>query len=642
VHINGAAFTIVGITPRDFVGVNIVAPDFWIPLRLEPLVHPAHNWLEDREYSCCQLFARLADSVNARQAQAEMNAVAGRLRAQHDPRSDASKPVSVLVWRGSPFPLPLNRYGGLEFAIALIMCAAGLVLAVACANVGSLQLARARKRVNEIGTRLSLGASRGRVVRQLLTESALLGLLSGLMALVLTWGFTRALATRFVEAWPAGNGAVVFHVTPDAWTFAYVFAISLAAGAVFGLLPSLENSRDALATAFKANAGTSSVRSRRLQDLLVGIQVSVSLALMVSGSMFVRSAIRSLQTETGYDARRVIDLELQFPESYRDNHARKAAVAAELRARLSAISGVAQITSASPPGARHRRVTSVIADRSRPVQSPLYVSEVQPNYFETLGIPLILGRGLPSQSIEGRAVVSESAARRLWPKQEPIGHKLRLAGVPYEVVGVARDTRGTEFDGSDSQQIYLPLPERSAADTPLMIRTRMEPAQMTKAIDAALASVDPDLMATTATLDEMLRQTGPFIASSLAAAVAAPLGLFGLLLASMGIYGTVSYIVVLRTREVGIRIAVGAQKSDILRLILRESSRPVAAGLGIGILIAIGISYLLRVLFYGLGGIDGVSLAVVTALFAGITLLAAYQPSRRAMRIDPMSALRYE
>src|SRR5215469_16102865 len=408
VRLNGAAFTIIGITPHDFVGVSILAPDFWIPLHLEPLAHPAHNWLKDREYGCCQLFARLADGVNANQAQAEMNAVAERLRAQHDARSDASKPVSVLVWRGSPFPLPLNRYGGLEFAIALIMCAAGMVMAVACANVGSLQLARARKRVNEIGTRLSLGASRGRVVRQLLTESTLLGLLSGVVALVLTSWFTRALATRFAEAWPTGNGAVVFHVTPDAGVLVYVFAISLAAGAAFGLLPALENSRSALATAFKANAGTSSVRSRRLQNLLVGIQVSASLALMVSGSMFVRSAIRSLEMETGYDSRHVIDLELQFPESYRDNHARKAAVAAELRARLAAIPGVAQITSASPPGAPHRRVTSVIADRSRPVQSPLYVSEVQANYFETLGIPLFLGRGLPSQSVEGCAVVSES------------------------------------------------------------------------------------------------------------------------------------------------------------------------------------------------------------------------------------------
>jgi putative ABC transport system permease protein len=210
------------------------------------------------------------------------------------------------------------------------------------------------------------------------------------------------------------------------------------------------------------------------------------------------------------------------------------------------------------------------------------------------------------------------------------------------VVGVARDTRGVEYDGSDSKQVYLPMPEGRLRDHPILIRTQSDPAQVTRAINPLISSVDPDLVATSSTLNEMLRQSASFIGSSLAAAIASTVGLFGLLLTLMGIYGTVSYIVVLRTREIGIRMAVGAQKRDILGLILRESIRPVLAGLLAGMFLAVGASYLLRGLFYGLNTVDGVSFVGVSLLFLAAALLAAYPPSRRAMRVDPMVALRYE
>ncbi len=663
IHLNGAAFTIIGITPHDFVGTGIGAPDFWLPLHLEPLVHPGHNWLSDRETECCRLFARLAPGAGIDQAQAEMNVVAERLRSRRDPRSELGKPVTAVVWPGSPFPLPLSQYGGLKLAILLIMAAAGMVLAVACANVGSLQLARARARRNELGTRLSLGASRVRVIRQLLTESALLGLLVGIVALLFTWGFTRELATRFAEAWPADQGTMVFHVTPDLSVLVYVLAISLAAGLLFGLIPALESSRSALVSAFKANAGTSSVRSRRLQDFLVALQVAASLVLMIFGSMFIHSAIRSLEMDTGYDSKHVVELDFQFPEAPQSSAAGKVALIRELRSRLGALPGVAAISTGRPPAYPRVRNTSASLDpeksTARNVQASIYSAYVQGNYFETLGIPLLLGSGF--QSAKGQAersvILSESAAKQLWPGENPVGHSLRLGagdnrlpnrrdlfvyGPAYQVIGVARDTRGVSFDGSDSRQVYLPLPEDQLADNPILIRTQSDPGQVIRAIDPVVSSIDPDLVATGSTLDEALRQTAPFVISSLAAAVASAIGLLGLLLASMGIYGTVSYIVVLRTREVGIRMAIGARKGDVLRLILRESTRPVLAGLFAGIILATGASLLLHGVLYGLNGVDVPSFAGVSLLFLAIALLAAYPPSRRAMHVDPMVALREE
>jgi predicted lysophospholipase L1 biosynthesis ABC-type transport system permease subunit len=210
------------------------------------------------------------------------------------------------------------------------------------------------------------------------------------------------------------------------------------------------------------------------------------------------------------------------------------------------------------------------------------------------------------------------------------------------VIGVVKDTRGVQIDGSDSAQIYLPLPDNRLDEHPMLVRTRSDPAPVITSIGAAVSSVDPDLVAYTATLDEMLHSTPPFVVSRCAAAFASLVGIFGLLLASLGIYGTVSYVVVLRTREMGIRMALGASKGDVLRLVLVESTRPVVAGIAVGLVLAIGVSRVLRTLLYGLKSVDAVSFVGVSVLLFVIALLAAYLPSRRALRVDPAIALRYE
>ena len=404
------------------------------------------------------------------------------------------------------------------------------------------------------------------------------------------------------------------------------------------------------------------MRRRRLRDILIAAQVAVSLVLLIAGSMLIRSSIHALKLDTGYDTKQIVDLDLQFPEGPKYNADSRHALVRELRNRLAGLPEVTAITTARPPDSGGIRMAAVSLNGAKPsshnTQATLYYTFVQSNYFATLGVPLLSGRGFQSQfgQPEPSVILSQSAAQQIWPNQNPIGRSLRLGtddqfhlkndlvpdGPTYQVIGVARDTRGIELDGSDSQQVYVPLPEGRIQDYPILIQTRSDPSQLMDAIGPVIASLDPSLVATTSTLEQMLRQTPPFLISGIAATIASIVGMLGLLLASMGIFGTVSYIVVLRTREVGIRIALGAKKRDILGLMLRESTRPVLAGLLVGVTLSVGASYLLRGILYGVNIVDGVSFVGVSLLFLTIALLATYLPSRRAMRVDPVVALRYE
>jgi len=660
VHLNGVAVTIVGITPHDFMGTGAAVPDFWLPLSIAPLLHGDDTWLRNRDNERLRLFARLAPGVTMAQAQAEMNAAADRIRALHKPQSEASQPATAMVWPGSPFPLPLEVYGGLKLSILLIMVAAGMVLVVACANVASLQLARARWRRDELHTRLALGASRARVVRQLLTESALLGGIGGGAALLVSWTFLKFAIRQAAAALPVEFGTLVFDVAPDAATFAYVCAISFLAAMLFGLAPALESSRTALVSTLRP--GTAPSRSRTLQDGFLAAQVALSLVLLVAGSMLIRSAIRSLRADPGYDRSHIVVVDFRFPEGARYSAPRKNAITTELHARLAALPGVTVVASGRAPSddvfrtpVRSAEATSS-ADGS--VRSIVRYGFVGVGYFDALGIPLVLGRGFGSaDAVAGAAVISESTARLLWPGENPVGRRLRLGptderfglgqntdadGPAYQVIGVARNARGVQFDGSDSRIVYLPLTLERVPTRPLLVRSASDPVDVMRAIDPVIAAIDPALLVTTSTIDDRLRQSAPFLIATIAAAVASTVGLIGLLLAAMGIYGTVSYIVALRTREVGIRIAVGADSRDILALILRESTRPVAAGLVAGLALGGAAAYLLRGVLFGLNNVDVASFVGVSCVLLAVAWLAAFPPARRALRVDPAVALRYE
>jgi macrolide transport system ATP-binding/permease protein len=658
VRLNSAAFTIVGITPHNFVGTSVAAPDFWLPLSLEPLVHRESRRLRDRDDLCCRVFGRLAPGVSMTQSQAEATLLASQLRTLHDPHSDLSRDVTALISPGSPLPGQMSA--GLRLAILLIMVGVGMVLVIACANAASLQLARATTRQQELGMRLSLGASRPRLIRQLLTESALIGLLAGGIALPLTWALMHVAVTRAAEALPVDFATLVLDVNPDLEIFVYVLAISVFAGLLFGLAPAIESSRSALFSTIRG-AGTSPARGR-LRHVLIAAQVAVSLALMIAGAMLVRSANHALKMDTGYAGDHVIDLSLQFPEESQYTADHKAVLVRDLRTRLAALPGVAAITTARAPDDNGGRRAAVSVNGESPsagnMRAVLYYTWVQANYFQTLGIPLSMGHSFESQAgqPEHTVILSESAAQRLWPGQNPLGRSVRLGtgdqfhnkgellpdGPAWQVIGVARDTRGVTLDGSDSAQVYMPLPADRLQDYPILVRADADPALVIRAMNPVISAVDPSLAASTSTLQEMLHQTDAFLVAGISAAIASTISLFGLLLASMGIYGTIAYVVVLRTREVGIRMAIGARKRDILALMMRESTRPVVAGLLVGMVLAAGASRLLRGVLYGLNTVDAISFAGASFLFLAISLVATWLPSRRAMRVDPLEALRYE
>ncbi|MCU1258760.1 MAG: permease [Bryobacterales bacterium] len=665
VKLNGAAFTIIGITPHDFMGTNINVPEFWIPMRLRPLISGGAGTLHDRENNCCALFARLAPGISLPEAQAEMSLLADHLRTLHAPHSEGRKPLTISITPGSHLrPVNLSHDPGVVFAIFLIMGAVGLVLLIACANVASLQLARSAARQREMGVRLSLGASRLRIVRQLLTESALLGLLAGAVSMLMTWWTLRLLMVQIAASLPLEWGSLAVHVEPDLHVFAYVFGISLLAGILFGLAPALESSRPNLSSALKEEGGRFGLPlgNARLRDLMVGTQVAACLFLIIGASLLIRGSMRSLTVSPGYETKRVVGLDLNFPAGFGYTHAKTLAEARQFRDRIQSLPGVTSVAIGRPPNGGGLRTAAVGLNGSKPstdkTARTLYYNYVTPGYLETLGIPLVLGRGFAADgsAAEATAILSESAAEELWPGKDPIGRTVVLdgtnqfhqraelfpKGLSYQVIAVAGNTRASVPGGDDSRKVYLPLRADHLDEYPLLVRAEGDPKQLINALSKQVQQVDANVVVYCETLEDLLTSTPTFVVSRLAAIFASIIGGLGLVLACVGIYGTVSYAVVRRTREVGIRMALGASKGDVLRLVLRESSGPVGVGLVVGILAAVAAGRVLRALLFGMSPLDPVSFAGVGALFLLIAMLAAYLPARRATHVDPMVALRYE
>ena len=669
IRLNGEAFTIVGVAPKTFPGREPSstygelsgngiddAPDAW-----SPLLSRHQQICFNREAYDFRLIGRLKNGVTSEQAETELN-VLDVQRAEFSgetTKEPAKTPPLRLVAGFSRIP-PLRDKDEWA-AVGQITALLTLVLLVACANLANLLLAKAADRQKEVGIRQALGASRGRLVRQFLTESLLLALIGGAAALLASYWTMAGIRGLAVHAFPDYRSYIdSLEFGVDLRVVAYVVALSLMSAVLFGLAPALDLLRSNLNPALKeenAPVGMRISRSWFRNSLVVG-QVAVSLSFTIGAGLLVRSVHVAATREFAFATRNVILVQLTLP-GY--DLPRTRIFHREVLERLSALPGVESIGLTSlPEGGEPAKTISVDGGPAQPLDIGFAgVNRFSPGYLETLKIPILHGRNFTSADIANDtsvAIVSESMARRYWPNESAVGKQFSLGprSPVLEVIGIARDAippniRKTAPGGrvafpysAFAGVLYLPL-QVTSANLPaanLVVRVAGNPRAIIPSLIKEVHAVDPKAEASPQVLREMMDAgLATFIAGGMAASA---LGLLACVLATMGIYGVVAHIVSRRTHEVGVRMALGAQKTDVLQLIIGQGMRVVFIGLVAGMAVALGLARLMASRLFGLSPLDPVAFVGVTLLSVTTALLACYMPARRATKVNPIEALRYE
>jgi macrolide transport system ATP-binding/permease protein len=662
-HLNGIAFVVIGVTQVDYLGTAPAVPALWAPVAAKVrlgLLSPED--LENHAMIAGLPMGRLKAGVTLSDAQAELGVLAEQLRTQY-PESERNMSVSVVSGRNNLPTLDSDAWP----AVIAAMAAVALLLLIACANVASLLLARAFERRKEIAVRLALGAGRWRLLRQLLTESMLLGILAGALGLPMAGWALRLLILEVVSSMPSVWIAVALRITPDIRIFAYTIAVSCAAGIAFGLAPALQASKSDVNSALKEDGTAFGQRlSRsRLRGVLIAGQMAACLVLLLSSALLLRGSQRALDVNPGYENKRVLYLEMYNPANLHYSQARLLQLNRDLVAGISGIPGVLSVAQASrSPIGGNRWVTvapvgatNLTDEREPPGAGYSYVT---PNYFDALSIPIVRGRAFTMREAEGPSavvVISEATARRFWPGEDPIGKLLKIGSErgsmffpgekdPFiassEVIGIARDVRSMDLRKLDESYVYLPLSQAHQWTSTLLVRTEGDPARWLPATGQEVRRVDANLPVIGAPLFTMVSLNPFFVVSRVGGLLASIIGTLGLLVACMGVYGIVSYSVARRTHEIGIRMALGAQSVQVLKLVLHEGFKPILAGLVAGVIVSAGVARLLAATLFGLNPLDAVSFIGASLLLSSVALLATYLPARRAMLVDPMVALKYE
>jgi putative ABC transport system permease protein len=651
--LNGKRFTVVGVARQDFTGTEPQMPDFWAPLTAQSELMPAEDWLHERGSFWLELVARLKPDVTRLQAQASLEVLVNRFSQSY---LGTSEKAIVTLSPGSFLSRPDLR-GEVDSLAFLVMAAVSMVLLIACANIASLSVTRATGRQKEIGIRLSLGATRRRLIQQLLVESLVIALLGGGVGLLLAWWLPGFLVEVLR---PPYEQPFILHLGFDIPVLAYALLVSVATGVVFGLAPALQASKPNLLSAIK-DEGTSFGRRlgrSRFNNLLVIGEISTCLVLLMGAGLLVRGLKRAQNVDPGFDTNHVLVVSLDLNlHGYDDTRA--AEFHRELTSRLLSEPGVKSVSVASlvPLGGVSRAATITVAgkDALPGASSRLWdFWVVSPNYFETLGIPLVRGRSFSAQDAQGGpsvAIINEAMAREVWPGKDPLGRRLRLGppSVPFaKVVGVVKDTRGARLWEADKPYVYLPLllssqgppVQTGQLGMKLLVRTTGNPEIAAAMLPHVVRALDPSVRATVTLLANSLGRWLWF--SQVGAMLSSMLSLLALLLAAVGIYGVVSYSVTRRTQEMGIRMALGASQTDVLKLVVGQGLRLTLAGLAIGEVASLAATRMIEGMIYGVKATDPVTLAAVPLLLTAVAMLACYIPARRATKVDPMVALRYE
>ena len=639
ITLNGRSFTVIGVGPPGFRGTEpYLNLDLFVPLMMQSAVTSGDR-LSPRGNSWLEVMVMLKPGVAHDRAQTDLGLVAGALAAEYP--EDQGRGVAVTpLWRA-----PQSGGPAVAAAMAIQLAVAAVVLLIACANVGNLLLARAAGRQRETAVRLTLGASRRRLVQQLLTESLLLASAGGIVGVGMAY-WTKDFIRWFVPPAPL---PIEMQPALDLPVLLYAAAVMATSVIAFGLMPALQGS-SSIGTALKesASAVTAPPRRARVRQALVVAQVALSLVLLVSAGLFLRTLLNAHAVDPGFSTRSGLLASIDLlPAGY--DEARGRAFFREALARVRELPGVeaASLASRVPLGFGGNSDFSASIEGYTPAPNEevnLYYARVGSDYLKTMGIPLVAGREFTERdTAETRdvVIVNETIARRYFAGRDPIGGRLRLGRRTIEVVGIARDGKYSSITEPPRAFVYLPVQQFYRADTVLHVKTHGNPAEIAPRLHEAFRGLDVNVpLFDIRTIEEHLE-----IAVFLQRMVASLLGAFGalaLVLATIGLYGVIAAIAAQRTAEIGMRMALGATRRDIVSLILRQGLTMTLTGVAIGLLGSVAVTRLFKSLLVGVSANDGVSFAATTVLLILVALVAAYVPARRAAAIDPLAALRHE
>ena len=637
VSLDMRSFTVVGILPASFHYPDGAArQDVWIAAAQDPLIGPL---LKQPGVRALGGIGRLKPGISVAQAQAEMDTVGARL-AREFPAQDSGLTIRIQPYRQAVV-------GNVKSALLILLGAVGLVLLIACANIANLLLSRATSRGREIAVRIALGAGRARIVRQLLTESALLGLLGGaagvLLAMWCVWILRPFLPSEVTQINSIHIGGSVL---------AFALVLSLAAAMAFGLAPALLATPSNLQKKIKEGGERGGQRARSFLGIA---EISVAMVLLVAGGLLIRSFALVTTVNPGFDPKNVIEAEISLPQFQYSTPQQWTAFANELLARLHALPGLEDSALAAPlPMDRQGEATFTFSIVGNPPLPPgksttADYATVSPDYFHVMKIPLLRGRFFREEDSPSNpkvAIISETLAQRYFPNQEPIGRQMKFGFPPNgdvsrEIVGVVGDVRDASLGKKPGPMMYVPFAQAPLYGGEVVVRSSLSATSVAAGIRQATHAVDKDLPVTNiASFPEVVGESisqerfRTFLLGSFSA--------IALALAAVGIFGVISYSAAQRTHEIGIRMALGAQPRDVLRLILGQGVRLALFGLVAGIVAAALLTRLMASMLYSVSPTDPVTFVAVAILLLGVALLACYIPARRAMRVDPMVVLRYE